>query len=123
MALLTCPECDGKIADSANFCPHCGDTAFALRLKKQRIAEERKRQTLLHPDKHFTTPNGEQCKSVWTPHPSGRGYYWVVYYLDCRGKTWRRGSSHYWEDIPGGYGSEGYEVKCSYCGKRDFHYR
>lgn len=24
MALLNCPECNGKVSDSASTCPHCG---------------------------------------------------------------------------------------------------
>tara|TARA_Y100000310_G_C20677507_1_gene813944 strand:+ start:1509 stop:1694 length:186 start_codon:yes stop_codon:yes gene_type:complete len=38
MALVECPECGGAVSDSAEFCPHCGLSAY----DPAGLAEERK---------------------------------------------------------------------------------
>lgn len=37
MALITCPECQGKLSDLAYSCPHCGYPARAMRLEQKRF--------------------------------------------------------------------------------------
>lgn len=38
MALMTCPECGGKMSDKAPKCPHCGAVAAAMRKEKSTVS-------------------------------------------------------------------------------------
>ena len=37
MALLTCPECEGKVSDQAELCPHCGFPIKGKELSKPKM--------------------------------------------------------------------------------------
>ena len=42
MAVITCPECGGKVSTTAEVCPHCGwPIAKAIEAARQRLAERR----------------------------------------------------------------------------------
>ena len=47
MALAKCPECDGKVSEYAQSCPHCGfPIASSFGSKKAEGEEERKNEGL-----------------------------------------------------------------------------
>lgn len=37
MALIICPECDGKVSDKANICPHCGYPISEMVVQKESV--------------------------------------------------------------------------------------
>lgn len=52
MALIQCPECEGKVSDKATSCPHCG---YPINIVP---APRRGRPTKFQPDTNFRLPNG-----------------------------------------------------------------